>query len=46
MPLKFEVFGFVVGLFSNDNVVVISPLVDYSGENAPSSIKGEAPGWK
>lgn len=41
MPLKFEVFGFVVGLFSNDNVVVTSPLADYSGDNAPYSVKGE-----
>lgn len=31
MPLKFEVFGFFVGLFSNNNVVVTSPLADYSG---------------
>lgn len=26
-----EVFGFFVGLFSNNNVVVTSPLADYSG---------------
>ena len=41
MPLKFEVFGFVVGLFSNNNVVVTSPLADYFGDNAPYSVKGE-----
>lgn len=36
-----EVFGFFVGLFSNDNVVVTSPLADYFGDNAPYSVKGE-----
>lgn len=30
-----------MGLFSNDNVVVISLLADYSGDNAPYSVKGE-----
>lgn len=29
---------------SVDNVVVTSPLTDYSGDNAPSSIKDEKPG--